>query len=233
MVVAVALWFQSLLMADCYLWSIIFNLYLLSKNVRSLRLLLRQILETDTFASGFIRGTAVHSHWHCLSMHIMCKMANDNCDLWILDLDLKGQKLEDPSSWNGLHNHSAAQDSKMCSNTSLPLLVQDDVFPFCVTSPVCAWNKCPVSCWVELLACLLAWPEYQVTVTAPSLFVAHCNSDDERNIPQQSNNIFLFHKRIARLATSCQGRIPAHKIKQIAFICLNYYMLWYISAEFV
>ena len=117
MMVVVALWFQGLLMADCYLWSIIFNLCLLSKNVRSLRLLLRQIFDTDTFASGFIRGTAVHSHWHCLSMHIMCKMANDNCDLWILDLDLKGQKLEDPSSWNGLHNHSAAQDSKRCSNT--------------------------------------------------------------------------------------------------------------------
>ena len=120
MVVAVALWFQSLLMADCYLWSIIFNLCLLSKNMRSLHLLLRQIFDTDTFASGFIRGTAVHSHWHCLSMHIMCKMANDNCDLWILDLDLKGQKLEDPSSWNGLHNHSAAQDSKRCSNPPPP-----------------------------------------------------------------------------------------------------------------
>ena len=60
--VVVALGFHGLLMADCYLWSIIFNLCLLSKNMRSLRLLLLQIFDTDTFASGFIRGTAVHSH---------------------------------------------------------------------------------------------------------------------------------------------------------------------------
>ena len=41
------------------------------------------------------------------------------------------------------------------SSSQLIIVVQDDAFPFCVTCPVCAWNKCPVSCWVELLAPLL------------------------------------------------------------------------------
>ena len=182
-------------------------------------------------------------------MFIMCKMADDNCDLWLLDLDLKGQNWKTQAAemvytttqrLKILKGSARTQTDKKSSqinkwrvqafhiipneefysgwflnlhHNSVIIVVQDDAFPFCVTFPVCAWNKCPVSCWVELLPYLLAWPEYQVTVTAPSLFVAHCNSDDAPNIPQQSNNIFLFHKRIARFATSCQVRIPAHKIK--------------------
>ena len=191
-------------------------------------------------------------------MFIMCKMADDNCDLWLLDLDLKGQNWKTQAAemvytttqrLKILKGSARTQTDKKSSqinkwrvqafhiipneefysgwflnlhHNSVIIVVQDDAFPFCVTFPVCAWNKCPVSCWVELLSCLLAWPEYQVTATAPSLFVTHCNSDDARNIPQQSNNMFLFHKKIARLATLCQ--VPAQKIKQIAFICLNYYM---------
>ena len=49
-------------------------------------------------------------------------------------------------------------------------------------------------CHVEL-SCLLAWPEYQVTVTAPCLFVAHCNSDDAPNIPHYKATISSYSTR--------------------------------------
>ena len=113
--VVVALGFHGLLMADCYLWSMIFNLCLLSKNMRSLRLLLLQIFDTDTFASGFIRGTAVHSHWHCLcTLCVRWLMTTVIYDFltWTWKAKIGRPNHFYPRSWNGLHYHSAAQDSK-------------------------------------------------------------------------------------------------------------------------
>ena len=124
-------------------------------------------------------------------MFIMCKMADDNCDLWLLDLDLKGQNWKTQAAemvytttqrLKILKGSARTQTDKKSSqinkwrvqafhiipneefysgwflnlhHNSVIIVVQDDAFPFCVTCPVCAWNMCPVSYWVELLTLLL------------------------------------------------------------------------------